>query len=166
MREIKFRAWDSQYKKWLKPFEWPYGHSGLWLNIENGELTHIEESGDNDITYTPFENIMLSQFTGLKDKNGKDIYEGDVIEHVRNDEEEDNDLDYVNEWKVRCVVEWQDGISKHLPHKDDNPSTANCNPQFVGKLLRGQKDGSYNWSEFHNCEVIGNIYENPELISK
>jgi hypothetical protein len=46
-----------------------------------------------------------------------------------------------------------------LPHKDDNPSTSNCNPEFVGDLLEGYEDGSMYYSEFNECEIVGNIYE-------
>ena len=57
MREIKFRAWDKINKRWIKRFNIDL------LSIDVSELSNIE----------------LMQYTGLKDTNGKEIYEGDII---------------------------------------------------------------------------------------
>lgn len=74
-----------------------------------------------------FFDFELMQFTGLKDKNGKEIYEGDILEYVERDWNKLKDL------TVRCDVVFEDGAFK--------PS---IDPE--------------------NSEVIGNIYENPELL--
>ena len=67
MRDIKFRVWDEQFKRMCKKPE------QIRLNIANGNV-HGSRSGGNVETW------KLMQFTGLKDVNGVEIYEGDILE--------------------------------------------------------------------------------------
>lgn len=140
-RIIKFRAWDRVKNEMCFKFMLPSTGEG----------------------------IPVMQFTGLLDKNGKEIYEGDIIEH------EVYDKPYSlkqKRWKIRKEVYWSKGFDdsprniKLNPILKTNPSFYNQNPQFrARKIDKEAKDGGYNWSEFCDCEIIGNIYENPTLLA-
>lgn len=69
MREIKFRAWDKEKKDWVKYFDYLINHNGEILMLFEGDWEVVKS-----------ERYILMQFTGLKDKNGKEIYEGDIIQ--------------------------------------------------------------------------------------
>lgn len=106
MREIKFRAWDAVKKIWL----------------------HFDISQNPEYWSGKIKDCPLQQYTGLKDKNGKEIYEGDIL-GGKNAFGRD----------VRATVEW--GKIGWEAHEDN--------------------ELNLQWKEW---EVIGNIYENPELL--
>ena len=70
MREIKFRVWDDYNKtmSYVGQIEW-----------KDGILQHVLRNRYNEYTLSDISKPILMQYTGLKDKNGKEIYEGDIL---------------------------------------------------------------------------------------
>jgi uncharacterized phage protein (TIGR01671 family) len=75
MRQLKFRVWDKEDKKYIPPSHIAINgngillitYSGMYLNFENEHYTHLSQK------------YVVQQFTGLKDSNDEDIYEGDTL---------------------------------------------------------------------------------------
>lgn len=117
-REIKFRAWDVKLRKfgWCNP-------SVERLSLLNSEGNYVLYGGRD---------FVFTQFTGLKDSRGRDIYEGDILR------------------KLHCkngVVEFS--------------GASFCNKVNTPK---GYRWYLLNSEDCELSEVIGNIYENPELL--
>ena len=74
-REIKFRAWDTENKVYLEPDE-------AFLIADKGLPGRFSQR----FGYTADENLVIEQYTGLKDKNGKEIFEGDVVRQFDDEE--------------------------------------------------------------------------------
>ena len=113
-REIKFRAWDKQEGKMYEWENFGFGRRDLYLNWNR-------VIGDPD-------RFNIMQFTGLKDKNGKEIYEEDILR--------------IGEGLIREVY-WD----------EDNSRWGMKDQTTFGPIIFER------WAE-----VIGNIYENPELL--
>jgi len=130
MREYKFRAWDSWWDK-MHYFDFTKNIEatpddelkGLWILHEEGSVYAIQDK------------IKIMQYTGLKDKNGKEIYEVDIVLYDRNIHKDIDTAKFKVVWaKDRYVLQ----EIKHKYYIDD----------VTWELI----------------EVIGNIYENPELL--
>jgi hypothetical protein len=113
MREIKFRAWDGHSMRGTGKND--------WFSVRNdGFISSNNHDG--------FESILM-QYIGLKDKNGEEIYEGDIV----------HNYDVMDSWIDEVIFM----------------------PEF-GYVCKDSLDPVYECAS--EVEVIGNIYEHPELV--
>lgn len=135
MREIKFRAWDKECEVMVysdkhnkKDY---YCEYEFYINNKNVYCMWSEDYDDicgfSKTRSGELDNIM--QYTGLKDKNGKEIYDGDILEY---------------ETGYRDSVNYEDGCFISLGNESHNYLYRSVN--------------------IYNAIVVGNIYENPELL--
>jgi len=124
----KFRAWHKKYERWIDK---------KTLKVRDDGIIFI----NNFPTYKIQENVILMQSTGLKDKNDKEIFEGDVVENEA----------------MKDFVIFIDGVFTLNHAKED-------------KFAVRQPLASFGSINLHNTltdmEVIGNIHENPELLEE
>ena len=118
MREIKFRAWDKLNKE--------------MFNVES--INFQERRVYKDVvSYRNFNDIELMQYTGLKDKNNKEIYEGDIV---------------IYHSKMHKII--------------FNAEEA----RFVLRDDEFELEISFTNNNNKRMEIVGNIYENPELLGE
>ena len=143
MRDIKFRAYIRD-KNPRVPREINKIVEVKSLHLGSKKAIIGYSGGNYSIR---FDEIELMQYTGLKDKNGKEIYEGDIVKvKLYKGEEEEYFLGKVEYFGSNFIVD------------SDNNSD-----YYVYDLDGFGIDFKYN---LEDCEVIGNIYENPELLEK
>jgi len=127
MREIKFRAWAKKDKIMVEDIELGKFDDGYVLDAVDCK---------NDTYIDDFE---WMQYTGLKDKKGKEIYEGDICK-------------FNCDWDGR---DWKGVVGQVMFYESRFELTDKNGDSYVGL---GRIYGPF------NIEIIGNIYENPELV--
>ena len=127
MRELEFRAWDKVEKKML------FNADPFALHVSGSNEPLLAETHRN-------EDCIFEQYTGLKDKNGQKIYEGDIVTFMV-ECFDSSTLGFDSEQWHTAVVEW---------NQDD--------------ACYSFMDGGEPFSVQFEAEVIGNIHEQPELL--
>ena len=150
MSNSKFRAWDDLNKRWLLGYDREKlgGFSMIGEVMLFGEYTKML----NSFSLKDLDFVKLMQYTGLKDKNGKEIYEGDVVK-------------VINTMEMKSPHTSDVGIAPQGVLIWAHPGHIKMG---LGKtrLLSGYCDQEPIEGFDVSCEVIGNIYENPELLTQ
>lgn len=131
MREIKFRAWDETKKNFI-------GYAEYVVYPNSGEVAEMVSYNAEYDKLSVNHEAVLEQFTGLHDKNGKGIYEGDIVKlHVviLSPDDKVGIVEYISKYGY-CI-------------------------NFGAKVARQEYWAA---NDKHTIEVIGNIHENPELL--
>lgn len=140
-RKIKFRGWDREYEKMTYFDDEDYEYKPpLVFRLDqvfkkDSNYDDYEDFEYNDIT----DSVELMQYTGLHDKNGKEIYEGDIV-FIKGDTEV---LD------IKGKVEYSDTFA-----------------QFIITNTGNIIDEAEPLGDYEDIEVIGNVFENKELLNE
>ncbi|WP_204123297.1 YopX family protein [Lacticaseibacillus mingshuiensis] len=132
MREIKFRAWDSQNKKMLKV-------AGVEI-ISGRGIVSVGTLLHDEVVYGKVNgsNLSLNQFTGIHDKNGREIYECDIVRSIPRSKHEKSFVGAVHYGRV--------------------------DPSFTIHDKDGHDFRLYSSGKCRTYEVIGNIFEDKQLL--
>jgi hypothetical protein len=122
MRVIKFRAWGT-WASTIPIQMWYPGKCDYGITFD-GQVVYLDWGGG----VSELVGLTLMQYTGLKDKNGKEIYESDL-------------------------VRWEDGSNGTVVWNNE-----------LGCYLLGDGIKKFDYINWGKCEVVGNLFENPELI--
>ena len=138
--DAKEKGWDNvreiKYRAWLKEEERIVSVSHISFI---GEEIDVYEGDSSSGDWRPFNEIILMQYTGFKDSDGKEIYEGDIVSCLGHDDEDIYDSLVYYSGGALCI------------------DSSGCDYDYIaiGWALE---------SDLFSIEVIGNIYENPELV--
>lgn len=162
IRENKFRA------KNIKTNQWVYG--GYYKHLKrtpspigdkikkDDYISLISTSGFSDwnmpkpVEYFAVEENTVGQYTGLKDKNEKEIYEGDIVEI--------GDFTYSIKFEIGSFM-----LVRCSDETDMYAEFDNCWNDEVYPLCQLHWESNAEENMLYNCEVIGNIYDNQELLN-
>lgn len=123
----RYRAWDNVKKEMFKD---------TFAITESGQVVVVEqESIASSPDYVFVDHLVIMQSTGIKDKNGKEIFEEDI-------------LDYNGR---KALVRWHGSYASFIY-------------RFVDELQNRNVEWKPLYLAYMKCEIIGNIYENPELL--
>lgn len=121
----KFRAWDKLRKRISVVDRIYFDTEGVQLRDDGG------------LYWRHFREVILMQSTGLKDKNGKEIFEGDIVDYKGR----------------KAIVNWHGSYASFIY-------------RFVDESHKRNAEWKPLYLAYMRCEIIGNIYENPELLEE
>ena len=125
MRKIKYRIWDKRIRRKVKWVDW-----GIFIGVDG----RVYEKHYAEVVEVPPDKVEITFFTGLKDKNNKEVFEGDILE-VR----EHVNPSFVEPIRKNIVImKW---VGRKLCFNFDPNSISVC-----------------------DFRIVGNIYENPKLL--
>ena len=145
-REIKFRAFDSNKKVMISEGYHVIGEVTMFGIIDQ----YVQENRGEIPSLEYYNFIQESQYTGLKDKNGKEVYEGDILASPH--------YPANGSWHyLHHKVQWSDECNGLVAVSINNPEgesfKVHGNPQM------------WVYMKWEQPEIVGNIYENPELLN-
>ncbi|MDE3301587.1 YopX family protein [Lacticaseibacillus rhamnosus] len=141
-REIKFRAWDKVYECYLYDVQGAYDMLSGCVKYENGENAVYDEECFAGFLDT--DRYVVEQYTGLHDKNGREIYEGDILKVTSEDGE-----------SYAAIVKWFGDEGYPAFDLAGIPETWNYDANALATIFE---------SGIETCEVIGNIFEDNQLL--
>lgn len=151
MSTVKYRAWMPKEKKWYKG-------GAIQLTTLQGNTFGLSEANGKI--------IQLQQWTGLTDRHGKEIYEGDIMAmepsyYRKKDGTHDKRIPESQRWQQVQVVEWG-------KWRDFSGGYEAEPGEFYGWSIDpvDLEPPVYSSEHSHGLEVIGNIYENPHLLKQ
>ena len=159
-RNYKFRVWSTKENKWMFGYEYP--NLGGFSLV--GETVLFGEFGKYPLERY-FDDFKIMQWTGCKDRNGKEIYEGDYLRQKTDacSNKPDMACDY-DPLYDRHEIQWDTREHGWNAFPVSSLSYADFNiaiEQLGGLITWPSKDVLLN---SHHYEIIGNICENPELL--
>ncbi|NDB29995.1 hypothetical protein EB155_10380 [archaeon] len=128
---FKFRVWDVKNKKFL-----PESYFAI---LGNGKLIVTISGYYNDFTNTNQDDYVVQQYTGLTDKNGNLIFEGDIVQYNQNSSYDNMDF----------IAKWSDDKLGFIFQSNSGEQLVNQTPHL---------------NRFKHLEVVGNIFEHSELL--
>lgn len=136
VRDIRFRVWDKNQEKMIDVKYLEYDNTAVNQFKGRGCLTSLSfRVGIGEESYRNISDVAIMQYTGLKDMNGKEIYEGDIV-------------NFKNFYFSGDKEFWATGVVEF-----DNASY----------MIKGRYSDAYRWKDY-TVEVVGNIYENDDLL--